>query len=64
MKKRKKLDNPTDFQRQYEEIGLGTEEERAYYRRFAPAPKPPEKPYTIQWFTDERDLETFEFQDE
>ena len=62
--KKRKLANPTDFQRQYEEIGLGTEEERARYRRFDDTNPPAPQPYyTLQWFTDERDLELSKFKD-
>lgn len=55
------------YQRQYEELGLGSEEERAAHRfyrhdalpgRMAPVRKP-EKHRTIRWFTDEREMELY-----
>ena len=56
---KRKTDNATDFQRQFDEIGLGTEEEREHHRAPVKTPKHAEH-YTLQWFTSERDLELSE----
>ena len=55
---KRKTDNATDFQRQFDEIGLGTEEEREHHRGTGSGlQKQSEEHYTLRWFTDERDLE-------
>ena len=45
-----------EIQRMYDEMGLGSEEERLAYRRVSPLPRK-KSPYTLCWYFDERDME-------
>ena len=45
-----------EIQRMFDEIGLGSEEERVAYRRVSPPPRK-KTPYTLRWYFDERDME-------
>ena len=48
-----------EIQRMYDEMRLDPEEVRRVYRRESP-PAKEESPYTLRWYTDERDIEADE----
>ena len=53
-----------EIQRQFEEMGLGTEAERQRHRGETRTPNHKEDGYyVLQWFTDERDLALSEMQE-
>ena len=47
------------IQRMYDEMGLDPKEVQRVYRRESP-PAKEESPYTLRWYTDERDIEADE----
>ena len=50
------INRAAEIQRMYDEMGLGSEEERLAYRRVSPPPSK-KTPYTLRWYFDERDME-------
>lgn len=64
MKKRANHPKPDTIQDKFDKMGLGTEEQRQYYRRYEDADTPKKKTfYTLRWSTDERDLALAQLED-